>query len=319
MPAIAAGARAHAAEFYWHLGDFRFVYSIDEDFLDVHPGASMAEYQNLAWSDFIQNQLYPFGDLQVFLAIGNHELDPPNRTRLEYVPAFRKWVTWPEIAREPRPASASANEVLPYYQWKRSGIAFITLDNASNDQFSVTQLQWFERVLELDQQDPAVRTIVVGMHKALPGSLSDDHSMSESPGVGVPSGRQVYRDLVNAKNEFHKKVYVLASHSHYYMNDVFNTDYWKGSVLPGWIVGTAGAQRYELPADAKLAHDAVQGVYGYLLATVNPGREEGEAADGSIRFEFKTVERGDLPDTVRKKFSRKLIDFCFDENKRKPN
>src|SRR5271169_6221881 len=62
MPAIAAGARAHDAEFYWHLGDFRFVYSIDEDFLDLHPGASMAEYQNLAWSDFIQNQLYPFGD-----------------------------------------------------------------------------------------------------------------------------------------------------------------------------------------------------------------------------------------------------------------
>jgi hypothetical protein len=40
---------------------------------------------------------------------------------------------------------------------------------------------------------------------------------------------------------------LLASHSHYYMKDIYNTPHWKGMVLPGWIVGTAGARRNPLP------------------------------------------------------------------------
>ncbi len=336
MPAIATDAKARGARFFWHLGDFRAVYAIDEDFLDTHPApaefASAEEnakymdlYRSLAWEDFIANQLNPFGnlDLRVFLAIGNHELDPANhRTRAEYIAAFRKWLTWPEIAHKPKPASAPGDapedEVFPYYHWMMNGIDFITLDNASNEQFSATQLQWFEKVLEQDAQDPGVGTIVVGMHKPLPGSLSEDHSMSESPDVGVPSGRRVYRDLLNAQNVFHKKVYVVASHSHYYMDNVFNTDYWKDNVLPGWIVGTAGAQRYELPPSAKFSHDAIQGMYGYLLATVNPGMATGSATNGSIQFEFEMLHRKDLHDAAGKKFSREVIDRCFDQNKRIP-
>jgi hypothetical protein len=34
-------------------------------------------------------------------------------------------------------------------------------------------------------------------------------------------------------------VYVLASHSHFIMDDVFRTPYWGDHVLAGWIVGTA--------------------------------------------------------------------------------
>jgi len=61
--------------------------------------------------------------------------------------------------------------------------------------------------------------------------------MNESP-TGTSSGRRVYADLLRAQNSGHKYVYVLASHSHYYMDGIFNTDYWKknGGVLPGWIV-----------------------------------------------------------------------------------
>ena len=48
-----------------------------------------------------------------------------------------------------------------------------------------------------------------------------------------------------------RSVYVLASHSHYYMENIYNTEHWRlhGGVLPGWIVGTAGAVRYPLPAE----------------------------------------------------------------------
>ena len=49
-----------------------------------------------------------------------------------------------------------------------------------------------------------------------------------------------------------KKVYVLSSHSHFYMSGVYDTPYWRehGGVLPGWIIGTTGAIRYALPPGA---------------------------------------------------------------------
>jgi hypothetical protein len=37
-----------------------------------------------------------------------------------------------------------------------------------------------------------------------------------------------------------KLVYILPRHSHFFMEDIFATPYWKHrGVLPGWIVGTA--------------------------------------------------------------------------------
>jgi hypothetical protein len=64
--------------------------------------------------------------------------------------------------------------------------------------------------------------------------------------VGEYSGHQVYGWQLGFKQRSKKPVYVLASHSHFYMEGIFNTEYWRahGGVLPGWIVGTAGAERY---------------------------------------------------------------------------
>ena len=48
----------------------------------------------------------------------------------------------------------------------------------------------------------------------------------------------------------HKNVYVLASHSHVYMGNIYNTACRRQhpeTILPGWIVGTAGARRYQPP------------------------------------------------------------------------
>ena len=96
-----------------------------------------------------------------------------------------------------------------------------------------------------DLTDSSVKTIVVGMHKALSESIVKGHSMNESPAGTTRAASRVYADLLGAQNERHKLVYVLASHEHFYMDGVFNTDYWRGhgGVLPGWIVGTAGAAR----------------------------------------------------------------------------
>ena len=81
--------------------------------------------------------------------------------------------------------------------------------------------------------------------------------------TGTESGRRVYADLLRAQDEAHKHVYVLASHSHYYMDGIFNTDYWKqhGGVLPGWIVGTAGAYATRCRRIARRAYRAGERVW----------------------------------------------------------
>jgi hypothetical protein len=318
MPAIAAGAVARGAAFYWHLGDFRALFQMDEDIAgQTASSISKENYEKESWSDFVRNQLRPFGRMPVFLAIGNHELI--HHTRADYIAKFERELSIPQIVKQRLADDPSSTAVRTYYHWIERGIDFITMDNASDDQFDAPQMAWFERVLEKAERNPGIRAIVVGMHKALPDSISLAHSMSESgKNAPIESGRQVYRELANAQNDFHKKVYILASHSHFYMDGIFNTEYWKDSVLPGWIVGTAGAERHQLPDAWRNAHRALQGVHGYMLATVNPEAENGGPADGTIRFEFHLINKSDLPEAVRKRFTPKLIDFCFDQNMRKP-
>ena len=167
---------------------------------------------------------------------------------------------------------------------------------------------------EVTSKDDAVRSVVIGMHKALPESISKNHSMNESA-AGTESGRQVYAMLLKLQNDDHKNVYVLASHSHYFMDGTFNTEYWKanGGVLPGWIVGTAGAERYPLPENAHDAKAAKTNVYGYLVATVNP---EGEPP-GTIKFKFEELKESDIPKDVVQRFTPKFVHECFVGNRKK--
>jgi len=145
------------------------------------------------------------------------------------------------------------------------------------------------------------------MHEALPESISADHSMNQSP-AGIESGRRVYADLLKAQNEAHKRVYVLSSHSHYLMENIFNTAFWRthGGVLPGWIIGTAGAVRYKLPDEHAGATIAETNVYGFLLATVKP--------DGEIAFQFQQVNESDVPKKDAKRSAQGFVHWCFDQN-----
>jgi len=131
--------------------------------------------------------------------------------------------------------------------------------------------------------------------------------MNESP-TGTETGRRAYAGLLRAQNDAHKRVYVLASHSHYYMDGIFNTAYWKqhGGVLPGWIVGTAGAVRYGLPPNSSDAHGAMTNVYGSLVGTVQPG--------GEINFKFEKLEEKDIPETVVGRYGHDFVHWCFTEN-----
>jgi len=310
MPAIAAGVKKARPLFYWHLGDFRKIAGIDEDIQHqpehLAKPLSISEYHDIAWKDFIRSQVGPFGTLPVYLAIGNHETVEP-KTRAEYLVQFRSWLDVPRLRAQRLRDDPVDLEPKTYYHWIEHGVDFISLDNATEDQFDAAQISWFERTLLSDSADSRIRTLVVGMHEALPESISANHSMDQSV-TGIESGRRVYADLLKAQNDEHKRVYVLASHSHYFMDGIFNTEYWRehGGVLPGWIVGTAGAQRYALPPDAGAAHEARTNVYGFLLATVDP--------DGQIQFDFQQLNEQDVPAAVTRQYAPEFVHWCFAEN-----
>jgi hypothetical protein len=81
--------------------------------------------------------------------------------------------------------------------------------------------------------------------------------------------------------------------------------------LPGWIIGTAGAFRYALPAGAAQAKFAKTHVYGYLLATVSAPRPDD--AD-PIRFEFREVTETAVPEDVAERFGSEFLHRCYREN-----
>jgi Calcineurin-like phosphoesterase len=321
MPKIARSIRdqaaAHPIDFYWHLGDFRRIYDIDCDILKrEHPSFrcenprrdklaadEMNRYLDGAWDDFKMRQLAPFAAVPVFLGIGNHELYA-NRTHDDFRKAFQKWLT-----REPIHAQRMADaargifgeEADTYYHFVHQGVDFITLDNAEGSAFGPAQILWLTKVLAADAKDDAIRAIVVGAHEALPGSTASYHAM-DATCAGFCSGSQVYEMLYRAQNldgppEKRKHVYLFASHSHEFKTDVFDTPDHRGRVLPGWVIGTAGAEQYT---------EAIR--YGYLRVAVG--------ADGELAPEFVEITR-DSPPAASGPGAASLTDFCFASNKRK--
>ncbi|HKF41572.1 MAG TPA: metallophosphoesterase [Thermoanaerobaculia bacterium] len=307
MPAVAAGAISSGAALYWHLGDFRALHDFDEDLLQARRVAgekpmTIIDYNRGAWDDFLQSQLLPFGSIPVFLTIGNHELVAP-KSRLEFLAQFADWFNAPPIQAQRLKDNPKDHRMKSYYHWIQNGVDFLSLDNASNDQFDDGQLAWFEGVLNRSISDPSIAAIVVGMHAALPDSLASDHSMSDWA-QGEYSGRRVYKGLLKAQAAG-KKVYALASHSHFYMSGIFDSFYWQtnGGVIPGWIIGTTGAIRYALPHAATKAKEARTNTYGYLVATVNPG--------GAIGFDFQEIKESDVPAEVAARFTPAFVHQCF--------
>ncbi|MGP0071976.1 MAG: metallophosphoesterase family protein [Bryobacteraceae bacterium] len=310
MPALAADVVKSGSVFYWHLGDFRAIYKLDEDIsppaeLGLHNKAlDTPTYLKEAWPDFITHQIVPFGALPVYLVIGNHEPIPP-MSREAWLVQFADWLETPALRAQRLKDDPTDHKLHAYYHWLERHIDFIALDNATPDQFDPDQMKWLRAVLARDEASPEVRTIVVGMHEALPDSVSRMHSMNEWP-LGEKSGREAYEALWHAQDVAHKRVYVLASHSHYYMDHIFETATWKDKVLPGWIIGTAGAPRYKLPPETTPAQHAQTNVYGYMIATVS--------AAGAVSFEFRRLSIDDLRANNGSAYPEALIRWCYENN-----
>ena len=103
MPTIAAHSAQFAPAFYWHLGDLRAIYKIDEDmaFEAANHGQVLAcdVYQRRAWNDFVENQIAAFGSVPFYVGIGNHEVIPP-KTEDAFKRQFTDWLDQPALQRQ---------------------------------------------------------------------------------------------------------------------------------------------------------------------------------------------------------------------------
>lgn len=312
MPLIAADATKQGAQFYWHLGDLRAMSDIDQDMqmrASQKKHLSITDYLNSAWPDFIENQIAPFGNIPFYVGIGNHEMQF-GRTRADFIVQFADWLNSPTLQGQRLRDNPHDHRVKTYFHWIQGGVDFIYLDNATPDQFDFAQMNWFTQVINRAAANKDVHSVVVGMHAVLPDSLASGHSMNDWA-QGTETGRKVYAQLVDFREKTNKPVYVLSSHSHFFVANVYNSDTIKarGAVLPGWIVGTAGAFRYRLPDTARQADFAQTGVYGYLLGTMQP--------NGELKFEFREVKEADVTPAAREKFGPKLMKYCFEGNQEK--
>jgi hypothetical protein len=307
MPAIAAKVEAEKDQFYWHLGDFRAMSAPDQDLLALRPGGSQlstSDYQRQAWDDFIAHQMAAFGSLPVFLGRGNHE-DIAPMTREGYIAKFSSFLSRPEIVAQRNRDGEGGAPVQPWFHWTHDGVDFISLDNSSQDEFTDAQLHWLRGVLDRDlAPNSGIRTIVAGMHEALPHSTGSIHAMDDWA-LGMKTGEQAYGWFYRAQAAG-KHVYLIASHSHYYSPNVFNTPYWtrRKQVVPGWIIGLAGAFRYKLPPEADKASRTK--LYGYLQGTVG--------ADGTISFVLHELSENDLLQAKWPNAPQAAIHECYIHN-----
>jgi hypothetical protein len=339
VPTIAAhSSQRYQPAFYWHLGDLRAIYKIDEDMAAEAQKKgdylSCKSYLPDAWPDFIKHQIAPFGTTRFYVGIGNHEVIPP-KTAGEFSSTFEDWLATPRrqmasldskrIASSKSPQCQAVAKLpyvtsLPYYHWIQGTVDFIYLDNSTGSftykkdktakDYSQDQLEWFECILGLAQEDKTISTVVVGMHEALPHSNASSHAMCdaaiadpEARNESCKSGERVYSDLLEFQKK--KRVYVLASHSHFYLKGIFD-QHPAADRIPGWIVGTAGAVRYSLPDGINPSPSAQQDTYGYLLGTVKK--------DGEIDFDFKEVKESEIPSEVRQRYPAAFTSWCFAHN-----
>lgn len=304
--------------FYWHLGDFRALYRVDCDiakrdnpgFHCVQRSASpnqtpeqKSAYLKTAWDDFINQQLNPFrkNQIPVFLGIGNHELIE-NHNRERYKEKFAEWLKQDAIEDQrklDRTRHIKSTSGDTYYHFVKNGVDFIYLDNAEHFAFFNKEIDWLFQVLDADAKDDAVKTIIVGMHEALPGSKANNHAMDDGKCTDICQANRVYERLYQAQNltgppAKQKHVYLFASHSHIFRPNIYQTAAHENKVLQGWLVGTAGAEQYQTNVQ-----------YGYLQVEVHP--------DGTISTEFKEVKK-DSPSVNPDPDGPELTDYCFGSN-----
>ena len=238
--------------------------------------------------------------------MGNHETIPP-ATRDAWLIQFADWLEIPRIRAQRLKDNPQDHKLHAYYHWVK---AQRRLYYARQRQRRISSMPLsstgFARSSSAMKHPRISEPSWSECTRHCPAASDTRTAWAIGP-QGDKSGREVYQQLWHAQDSAHKRVYILASHSHFFMEDVYQTADWKNKVLPGWIVGTAGAVRYRIPPEAGPAQKAQTDVYGYMIGTV--------AADGSVSFEFQKLSLEDLLAVDHGTYPEALVRWCYSENK----
>ena len=240
---------------------------------------SIADYLQTAWTDFSQHQVQPFGDMPFFLGIGNHELIAP-KTRNQFLIEFESLLDQPELQGSSAAKDAALLAALnsrrmarTYYHWIERGVDFINLDNATDDAFDVAQLAWFDAVVDCRSRrqahhdDRSRHARVAAVQQVRRPQHVHEHERTHAAACMSTRGsrRRTRRGMCTCCRAIRistSPMPTTPSTGAIAANG--------GVVLPGWVIGTAGAERYALPAEVTPGADAREHVYGYLTGTVAP-------------------------------------------------
>jgi len=118
--------RKSRPRFYWHLGDLRAIYTFDEDIQHqpehIAKPLSIADYESIAWPDFIDSQDAPFGSIPFFVGMGITRRFRPLKTREDFLLQFADWLDTPVL--DVFIASVDGPQISPKCQLKR-GLIFL--------------------------------------------------------------------------------------------------------------------------------------------------------------------------------------------------
>jgi hypothetical protein len=127
------------------------------------------------------------------------------------------------------PVTSSIEDKVVYSVDVPGGVHFIALDNVSQRGFGAAQLAWLEHDLETARQSPAVRYIVVGMHKPLAHNGVSTHGMDGDGAQAIAES-----DAALALFVKYKVTLLIASHVHEFAH--FNL-----AGIDSYITGGLGA------------------------------------------------------------------------------
>lgn len=318
MPAIAAASRAQHAAFHWHLGGFRHGSKVDKDALFLRvmqtPGGvpGILDYAGVAQGDVREHQIKLFAGERIYTTFGAPEEERP-LTKYQFQITLREQFEYPElVAQRAADGDRLANGhglSPPYYHWRERNVEFISIDTSSERWPEPAQQRWIERVVTRAIVDERIRTVVVATHEPLPHSRALE---VDCPPRAVVERREGLYQTFARVAAAGKRIYLLSASQHYFLNDLYATPYWQSAehgavVLPGVMVGTAGAERMLAPGSPP---DAAPGDYGYLRAEV--------AADGEIRFAFVPLTRAELENAPGSDFEPGLGKACSEGNIARP-
>jgi hypothetical protein len=183
-------ACARGASAFFFLGDMELTPALDEHFRAALP---------------------LLGPVAFYPVLGNHEVRLFGIASVAHDAAEaafrRRFLDTPAT-----PVHSSIPNKVVYSVTLAGGVHFVALDNVSQSGFGREQLAWLESDLDRARQDPAVRYVIVGMHKPLAHNGVTKHSMDGDGAAAIADSDAAVALMVKYKVSM-----IVASHVHAYV------------------------------------------------------------------------------------------------------